>query len=111
LVKARVDNADGRLKAGMFAKLDLQLRLRDAAIVIPEPAILNSGDTNLVFVVGPQTIALLRPVKLGLRLAGAAEVLSGLEPGDRVVVEGVKKIFNGAPVVLATGPSADAYAK
>jgi len=111
LVKARVDNADGRLKAGMFAKLDLQLRLRDAAIVIPEPAILNSGETNLVFVVGPQTNALLRPVKLGLRLAGAAEVLSGLEPGDRVVVEGVKKIFSGAPLVLATGPSADAYAK
>jgi hypothetical protein len=38
-------------------------------------------------------------------------VLSGLEPGDRVVVEGVKKIFSGAPLVLATGPSADAYAK
>ena len=110
LVKARVSNADGRLRAGMFAKLDLRLRLRDSAVVIPEPAILNSGDTNLVFVVGPQTNALLRVVKLGLRVAGAAEVLSGVEPGEKVVVEGVKKIFEGAPLRLATGASAEPYA-
>ena len=109
LVKARVPNADGRLKAGMFAKLDLSVRLRESALVIPEPAILNSGDTNLVFVVGPQTNALLRPVMLGLRLAGKVEVVSGLEPGDRVVVEGVKKIFPGAPLRLSGPEAAAAY--
>jgi membrane fusion protein (multidrug efflux system) len=109
LVKARVPNPSGRLKAGMFAKLDLAVRLRESALVIPEPAILSSGDTNMVFIVGPQTNALMRPVKLGLRLAGKAEVLSGLAAGDTVVVEGVKKVFPGAPLRLAPPEAASSY--
>jgi membrane fusion protein, multidrug efflux system len=110
LVKARVPNPDGRLRAGMFAQLDLVVKLRDAALVIPEPSIIHSGDTNLVFVIGPQTNALIRPVRLGLRLAGRAEVIEGLQPGDRIVVEGVKKLFPGAPVRFAAAEAAAAYA-
>jgi membrane fusion protein (multidrug efflux system) len=109
LVKARVSNADGRLRAGMFAKLDLSVKLRDSALVIPEPAIISSGDTNMVFVVTPQNTAAMKPVKLGLRLAGKAEVLSGLEAGEKVVVEGVKKIFPGAPVKPGPQESAAPY--
>jgi len=111
LVKARVANTEGRLKGGMFAKLDLAVRLRESALVVPEPAILSSGDTNMVFVVGPQTNAVLRPVTLGLRLAGKAEVVSGLEPGEWVVVEGVKKIFPGAPLRLSPPEAAAAYSR
>jgi hypothetical protein len=51
----------------------------------------------------------LRPVRLGLRLPGKAEVLSGVEPGEKVVVEGVKKIFPGAPLKLSGPESAAPY--
>ena len=51
LVKARIPNHDVRLRGGMFASLDLTLQVRDAAIVIPEPAIMSNGDNFSVFVV------------------------------------------------------------
>ena len=109
LVKARVANPDGRLRAGMFAKLDLAVRLRDDALVVPEPALLSNGDAFSLFVVTPQTNAVLRPVKVGLRLAGKAEVLSGLTNGEVVVVEGHQKLFPGAPVRLAPASAAAPY--
>ena len=49
----------------------------------------------------------MRPVRLGMRLAGKVEVLSGIEPGEKVVVEGGKKIFPGAPLKLS-GPESTA---
>ena len=109
LVKARVANPEGHLRAGMFVKLDLSIRLKESALVIPEPALLSNGDSYSVFVVGPQTNAVLKPITLGIRLAGKAEVVSGLNPGDWVVVEGVKKIFPGAALQLAPASAAAAY--
>jgi membrane fusion protein (multidrug efflux system) len=107
LVKARVANPEARLRGGMLAQLGLSVRLRESALVIPEPSVMASGDTNLVFVVSPQNQAVMRPVRLGMRLAGKVEVLSGIEPGEKVVVEGGKKIFPGAPLKLS-GPESTA---
>lgn len=109
LVKARIPNAEGKLKGGMFASLDLRLQLRESAVVIPEPAIVNNGDATMVFVVDAMTNAVIRPVKIGMRLAGKAEVLSGLTEGEKVVVEGVQKLRPGAPVRFAPPEAAAPY--
>ena len=109
LVKARIPNPDHKLKGGMFANLALTLMLRDSAIVVPEPALVSSGDTVTVFVVDEKSTAQVRPVKIGLRLAGRAEVISGLQAGEKVVVEGVQKLFPGAPVKFAPPESAAPY--
>ncbi|KAB2660077.1 MAG: efflux RND transporter periplasmic adaptor subunit [Verrucomicrobia bacterium] len=109
LVKARVANADGRLKAGMFAKLDLTVQLRENALVIPEPALMHNGDALGVFVVGPQSNAIPRVVTIGIRIAGKAEVTGGLKAGELVVVEGVQKLFPNAPVRLAPAAAAAPY--
>jgi membrane fusion protein (multidrug efflux system) len=77
--------------------------------VIPEPAIVNNGDATMVFVVNSTTNAVVRPVKIGMRLAGKAEVLAGLTAGEKVVVEGVQKLRPGAPVRLAPAESAAPY--
>lgn len=106
LVKARVPNPEGRLRGGMFAKLDLSVRHRERALVIPEPALLANGDQFSVFVVTPQTNAVPRPVRVGLRLSGRAEIVSGLTNGEVIVVEGHQKLFPGAPV--RPGPAAAA---
>ncbi len=102
LVKARIANPDRKLRGGMFANLNLTLKLRESALVIPEPAIVNNGDLTMVFAVTPTNTAFMKPVKIGLRLAGKAEVLGGLTAGETVVVEGIQKLRPGAPVKLST---------
>jgi membrane fusion protein (multidrug efflux system) len=109
LVKARIPNSEGKLRGGMFASLDLTLQLRDAAIVIPEPALMSNGDNFSVFVVDEQSNAQVRMIEVGLRLAGKAEVVKGLNPGEKVVVEGVQKLRPGAPVKLAPPEAAAVY--
>ncbi len=109
LVKARIPNPGHKLKGGMFASLALNLQLREAAIVIPEPALVSNGEMVYVFIVDDKGTAQMRPVKLGLRMAGKVEVLSGLQPGDKVVVEGVQKIFPGVPVKPAPAEASAPY--
>jgi membrane fusion protein (multidrug efflux system) len=98
LVKARVPNPQDELKPGMFANLDLTLRLKEQAIVIPETSVMATGDRTVIYVVDKQDTAQIRPVKLGLRQAGIVEIAEGLKAGERVVVEGHQKIRPGGKV-------------
>ncbi len=110
LVKAKIANADLSLKPGMFANLDLTLQLRDAAVVVPEPAIMVNSDKAMIYIVDKDMNAQLRPVKLGVRSAGLVEILQGVEAGQLVIVEGVQKVRPGAKVKPAGPESAAAYA-
>jgi len=109
LVKAKIPNPDHKLRGGMFASLDLSLQVRDSAIVIPEPAIISNGDNFFVFVVDGESKAQMRPVQIGIRLAGKAEVTKGLTAKEKVIVEGVQKIGPGSPVKLAPAEAAKPY--
>jgi membrane fusion protein (multidrug efflux system) len=110
LVKARIPNADAKLRGGMFASMELTLQVRDSAIVIPEPALMSNGDNFSVFVVDTNSNAQIRPVEVGVRLAGKAEVTKGLNAGEKVVVEGVQKLRPGSAVKLAPPEAAAPYA-
>lgn len=79
--------------------------------MIPEPAIVNNADATFVFAVNATTNAVLKPVKIGERIAGKAEVLSGISAGELVVVEGVQKLRPGAPVRLSGPESSAPYQK
>jgi membrane fusion protein (multidrug efflux system) len=109
LVKARIANTEGKLRGGMFASLDLTLQLRESAIVIPEPALMSNGDNFSVFVVDDKGTAQVRMIEVGVRLAGKAEIVKGLAPGEKVVVEGIQKLRPGAPVKLAPPEAAAVY--
>ena len=109
LIKARIPNAEHKLRGGMFASLELTLQVRDAAIVIPEPAIMSNGDNFSVFVVDKNGNAQVRPIQVGMRLSGKAEVLKGLSAGDKVVVEGIQKLRPGGPVKLSPPEAAAPY--
>lgn len=98
LVKAEIPNETQMLKPGMFANLDLSLTLREQALVIPESAIVPSGERVSVFVIDDQQTAQVRPVKVGVRLEGAVEIIEGLKAGERVVAEGVQKVRPGGKV-------------
>jgi len=109
LVKARIPNADAKLRGGMFASMELTLQIRDSAIVIPEPALMSNGDNFSVFVVDKDGNAQIRPIEVGIRLAGKAEVIKGLNAGEKVVVEGVQKLRPGGAVKLAPPEAAAPY--
>jgi membrane fusion protein (multidrug efflux system) len=111
LVKAEIPNPEGELKPGMFANLDLTLKVKDHAVVVPESALVPSGERVTVFVVDAKGFAQLRPVTVGVRLAGLIELASGVKAGEMVITEGVQKIAPGAPVKVASPPPATSSVK
>jgi membrane fusion protein (multidrug efflux system) len=105
LLKAKIPNPNNELKPGMFAGLDLTLQIKEKAIVVPESAVLSSGDRTIVYIVDNQDNAQVRPVRLGIRQAGMVEVLNGLKAGERVVAEGIQKVRPGGKVKAADTPA------
>jgi len=82
----------------MFANLDLTLKVRDEAVVIPEAALVLTQDKTSVWVVGPDDTVQPRPVTVGLRMPGLVEITRGLQGGEKVITEGVQKVMPGAKV-------------
>lgn len=98
-LKARFDNAETRLWPGQFVNARLQTELRKGALVVPSIAV-QRGPANLfVYVVKPDNTVALTPVKLGQDDGQSAIIVSGLEDGMQVVVNGQSRLQNGARVV------------
>lgn len=99
-VRARVDlpNPGGRLRPGMFVRvsLDTGAGAGEPVLAVPEAAVQREGDGSVVFVALGENRFERRPVSLGRRGDGWVEVLSGLEPGERVVTEGAFLIKSAA---------------
>lgn len=98
LLKAAVPNPDGRLRHGMFARAELIIEIKEKSVVIPETALLHQGDLTFVYAIDGEQKAQMRPVKVGLRLPGAVEIVEGLKAGEQVVAEGHQKLFPGVKV-------------
>jgi membrane fusion protein, multidrug efflux system len=101
LMKANIDNSDGRLKPGMFANLELVFRIIDDAIIIPEQAIAYQGDQASVVVMNAEDKAEYRHISVGTRISGLAEIQQGLEVGERIVVEGFQKMAPGSAIMIS----------
>jgi multidrug efflux pump subunit AcrA (membrane-fusion protein) len=68
-------------------------------IMLPWTALTAAGSKPAVWIVDPKTnTALLKPVTVGAYEAGAVLIKQGLEPGDRVVIDGGKLLSSGQPV-------------
>jgi len=98
LIKARVPNSEHQLQAGMFIEARLATSIRPNAVVVPEDALLPMQGATFVWVV-KDAKATQRQVTVGVRTAGWAEVQSGVEAGDQVVVGGLERLFPNAPVM------------
>jgi membrane fusion protein (multidrug efflux system) len=96
-VISEFDNADEALKPGLFMTVELVLARRDDALVIAEEALDPIGDRNFVYVIRNDRARRIE-VKLGQRLPGEVEITSGLAAGDQVVVRGIQRLRNDAPV-------------
>lgn len=88
-IRARLvaPNPEGKLKPGMYGTARLTADLGDR-IVVPDSAILDTGERQIVYVDVGEGRLEPRTVKVGLRSGGVAVILEGLEPGEKVVTSG-----------------------
>ena len=89
-VKARieVENTKGLLKPEMFATVDILSSTGKARLIIPASALLGETGSQYVFALMNDTTFEKRPVRVGAATKDYAEVISGLNEGDRVVAQG-----------------------
>lgn len=91
--RALLANPVGRLTPGLFARVRLYGSREYDALLIHDMAILTDQDRKYVYVVGENNLAERRDVQVGTLFDGLRIVTSGLRADDRVVVNGVRKIF------------------
>jgi len=97
-------NADHLLMPGEFVRVRLIGFSRDSALAVPQRAVQTGLGRQFVYVVGAGDTARARDVTPGRWSGPLWIILSGLDPGDRVIVDGTQKVFPGhtvAPVPLA----------
>ena len=106
-MRAEFANADGALKPGQFVRVVVEGGQLPDAISVPQPAVQDGPTGKFVYVASPgeqgMTVALPRPVEVGAWIGsgepgkggGRWVIRSGLQPGDKVVVDGMARIFKG----------------
>ncbi len=96
--EVNIPNPQGILKAGMFAKADIEGRLRSKILAVPESALVLREDQKTVFVVTAENKVVQKVLKLGEAAGGWVEVLDGVKEGEKIVVAGQHKLKDGASV-------------
>ena len=103
VVRASLPNPDRALRPGLLMRVELSSAARDA-LAIPEEALVALGDKQFVLVVdeakGNEVVR--REVHLGGRRPGEAEVVSGLDAGEKVITHGTTKVKPGDKVTILT---------
>jgi membrane fusion protein (multidrug efflux system) len=97
-VRVEFSNTRKVLRPGMFGRIQVDLGQRPDSILVPERAVAELQGKNFVWVIGADSKATQRAVKVGGQLGGNALILEGLKSGDRIVVEGLQKVRESAPV-------------
>lgn len=101
--RAIFPNPGGDLTPGLFGRIQLLGEGPYEALILPDQAIGTDQVQRLVYVVGTDNVVTPRPVTLGRSLGALRIIRSGLEPTDRVVINGVQKVRPGNLVVPVEG--------
>jgi multidrug efflux pump subunit AcrA (membrane-fusion protein) len=82
----------------MFARIKVDLGGRPDSVLVPERAVAELQGKNFVWAIGSDNKATQRAVKVGDQIGENLLILEGLKPGERIVVEGLQKVREGALV-------------
>lgn len=105
-VRVAFPNPGGRLKPGMYATLFFEALIGTDVLQVPAEAVVQTGERNLVFVVGDSGALTPREIVLGPRAGQRFQVLSGLVGGERIVasanflVDAESRLATGAPTAM-----------
>ena len=109
-LRGRLENTAGKLRPGMFVRVRVIVGERNTALMVPEQAIVPSGDDFFVY----RTVegkAQRVQVKTGVRREGQVEIVQGLNAGDAVVVSGQQRLARDGQPVRVIGDPGTAAAK
>ncbi|WFF43528.1 efflux RND transporter periplasmic adaptor subunit, partial [Salinicola endophyticus] len=91
--RAVLDNPEGRIRPGQFARVEMPVASLTAAVLIDRQAVLTNQDRRFVYRVADDNSVTPRPVVTGRAVGDRVVIRDGLAPGDRIVVNGTQKIF------------------
>ena len=98
-VKVSVENSDHHLKGGMLCRVSLAIGKADSVLAIPKDAVVNMGQSHLVYVV-QEGVAKPVPVQLGNASENMIEIKGAVEAGMQVVTRGNERLRPGQPVQI-----------
>ncbi len=84
-------------RPGMFGRASFRLPVQKT-LLVPAKSVIQRGQLQMVYVITPQNLCQMRLVKAGKRYGKMVEILSGLEEGEKIIVEDVHKAIDGAKV-------------
>jgi multidrug efflux pump subunit AcrA (membrane-fusion protein) len=93
-----VDDSKGQIKSGMFPTVELLTEYHEGVLAVPRSSLLYAGAQSYVYVVDEGNVAHRRNVDIGMQVADMVQIVSGLEPGERLVVQGQSLLADGAAV-------------
>jgi RND family efflux transporter MFP subunit len=103
MVEGAVENPERRLKPGFFAHASVTTRIDAEATTVPQQAVVSFAGVSKVFV-AENNIARERVVQTAGRVGATSEVeITGLKPGELVVISGLTRLTNGTPIKVS-GP-------
>ena len=104
-----VDNKDLSITPGMYANTQMQLAAAKNVVTIPVDSIVLHGNQDTVYMLGADNHVHLRGVQVGIRGSKLAQIVSGLQPGDRVILGGQEKYSEGQEIkpILTKEPASE----
>lgn len=104
--RAEVPNPQGEVRPGQFVRVLLKGAQRPNAIAVPQRAVQEGAQGKMVYVLSADSKAMPRPIVVGEWTGSDWIVTSGLNPGDKVIVDGLAKIFFPGMQVQVGDPNA-----
>jgi RND family efflux transporter MFP subunit len=92
------DNPGAILRPGMFGRVRAVTGVAKGALLVPQRSVVDTQGSYSVVVVGSDNRASIRPVKTGERVGQMWIITAGVQAGEQVIVEGIQKAREGAPV-------------
>ncbi|WP_280513490.1 efflux RND transporter periplasmic adaptor subunit [Modicisalibacter luteus] len=105
--RAVFDNPEGRFTPGLYVRLRLAGSASYDAVLIQDAAVGTDLGRKFVLVLNEDGTVAYRNIELGPQLAGLRIVRSGLDAGERIVVNGLQRVRPGMPVTAEIVPMAD----
>ncbi len=98
LAQASFPNPEKLLRPGQFSKLKIQSQIIKDAILIPQRCVMEIQGLYSVFVVDSNNVVQTREIEVGTKIGSAWMITKGLEPGEKVIYEGLQRAKDGITV-------------
>ena len=99
VILLKIKNSNYKIIPGMLVSIEIIYNEKQS-LGVPEESIIQQGNRTVVYKVIDDKSVALTEVKTGIRNFGKVEIVSGLNPGDKIVIEGVSKVRDKAQIKL-----------